>query len=222
MSAPPEILKHCLVCRRETLHRLAGQISGRTLYACSESCGAPHREVTDPESRTPAARTIGEAQARAEVERWRKEDELDGGRGTAAVYTNVRTVADDTPPARTRKQERTTMANPLQEAISAEVKNQVRGLATKEEVDELETKIDEMPSLKELDRKIEELLEGKLPELVNAALLQLLAKPKAGSAPRGRAKAADAVAAGDPNSCRHKNFMRKCPGCQAKHAEKAD
>lgn len=75
---PPEILKFCLACRRETLHLHSRPgISNKPLYACTEACGSPEREVTDPELKTPAAINLRAVSDKAQQERWRKESEAE-------------------------------------------------------------------------------------------------------------------------------------------------
>lgn len=73
---------------------------------------------------------------------------------------------------------------------------------------------------KDLDRKLSERFETEIPELVNRAVLQMLATPAKASASR-KPRRSEPEAAAD-GSCRHKNFMRKCPSCQAKHADKGE
>jgi hypothetical protein len=217
--APLEILAHCLRCRRETSHWRAGQLSSQTLYACGENCGCHPRVFSDLQNRTPEARRLAVAAAEGEQRRWSKE--------SRQPWPIVRTVEDvDHRPIIVR-QVSSTQANRLKEnnamsalteAITAEVRTHLREYAKREDLDKLETAIKDAASSKDLERQIERVLEDKLPDLVNQALLQMLAKPKAATTKKG-ADADDEDEAPNkgskPNCPRHPHGG-PCPGAWCK------
>lgn len=111
--------------------------------------------------------------------------------------------------------------SPLQAAIDAAVKEQlepIRDLLAelKKEIRALDDKDDD----KERDHKLNELFEDRVPELVQQAVLQMLATPSTSGAHGRRTRPTDTAVS--PGECRHKNFMRKCASCQARHAAEDD
>lgn len=102
--------------------------------------------------------------------------------------------------------------SPLQSAIDVSVKEQLKGVRA--DIDELRREIKELgkgDGDRDIERKLDEKLEREIPELVTRAVTQMLATP----AKRGAGKKEQA----EDGACRHKNFMKKCPGCQARRAE---
>lgn len=198
LSAPGEILKHCWTCRQETPHGLVFGIRSRTMYQCRQACGAVAREVTAPELSTPMARQLAQAKANAERERWGLDQQRAARKQTAGDFGPPLVLPSqpwpiarpaeeiDPAPKAPKKKEMSMSKNALQEAIAAEVKDAVGGLATKEDLDKLEAKVKDAATPAELDRRVDTLLEEKLPELIERALLQMLTRPKAGGAEGGR------------------------------------
>lgn len=216
---PHEIVKHCWTCRRETVHRHVQQISSRTLYACTTvGCTAPHREVTDPSM-------IGRSQAAIEDDSARRQP----GQATAPV---TRTLEDVDPSVKTQrlrlvapKQEtkpimaKTEFKNPLHQLINAAVTEQLKDLVTKEEFDDLADRVKQSATPKELDQHVGRILEKQLPELINAALLQLLAAPKkATTATRGAKSKDHGLQLSGP--CPRQPHKGKCPGAWCINAQK--
>jgi hypothetical protein len=225
---PAEVQVRCLMgCRTDTLHRLQAVLGGRPLYACSNKCGAPVREISDPESKTPAARRREQEEVRA----WLKQCE------SPSAPPQLRTAADikDAPrPKETKKTMPTTTAepkfkrSPLQSAIEAAVSQVLEPLRA--EIKELRAAIEDRDTedleqrLKDLEAKRSSSLESEIPELVNRAVIQMLATPAAAAPQPGahgrRTRPTDTASAPSGEACKHKNFMRKCASCQAKHADK--
>lgn len=205
---PQEIVKHCWTCRRETVHRLVQGISSRTLYACTTvGCTAPHREVTDPS-------IIGRS---------------DSAIASDAARRNVtRTLEDIDPSVRIQrlrlaapKQETTTMPksdfkNPIHQTIDALLRDRLKDLVSKAEFDELADTIKKAATPKKLDQHVGRILEKQLPELINAALLQLLAAPK--KSPTAATRGAETLELNGP--CPRQPHKGKCPGTWCISAQK--
>ena len=203
---PQEIVKHCWTCRRETVHRLVQGISSRTLYACTTvGCTAPHREVTDPS-------IIGRS---------------DSAIASDAARRNVtRTLEDIDPSVRTQrlkiKQETKTMPksdfkNPIHQTIDALLQDRLKSLVTKEEFDELQDRVKQSATPKDLDQHVARILEKQLPELINAALLQLLAVPQKNGGGR-RAIKSETIELSGP--CPRQPHKGKCPSAWCISAQK--
>lgn len=232
MSAPLEIQKHCWTCRRETLHRLIQGIASRNLYSCTESCGAPAREVTDADGSTPAVIEREKAAHAATLERWRKDDVQSQERRTR--------TADELEPPRlaprpVQKKETKTMsaASPIQQAIAAAVQESLTEFSAKmaalqERIKDLESKLEDAGASvteKELDRKLERWNEENLGEYVQRTLLQQLAvsaaapKLKAKKAGHVPAAAADALVK-NKATCPRQPHKGNCPSKWCENAAK--
>jgi hypothetical protein len=203
IALPPEVEVVCLArCRVPTRHKLAAILGGRAMYGCANGCGAPLREISDAHLKTPAARQAAAAQ--------------------------IRTVADikDAPKSQVkepRRMEGKIKKSPLQQAIDAAVSEQFEPIREqivdlKARMKALEDKVGEAVGLtdKDLDRKLNERFEDELPELVQRAVIQMLATPQVGGGRIRRTDSADgdaAPAGGKPTCPRGKHrgpHGRKC------------
>jgi hypothetical protein len=101
------------------------------------------------------------------------------------------------------------MKNPIQDAIDAAVKDKLKTLVTKDEFDALADRVEKSATPKELDQHVGRILEKTLPDLINAALLQLLAVPK---------KDSGGGALNGP--CPRQPHKGKCPSAWCVSAEK--
>jgi hypothetical protein len=154
---------HCFQCReRRDWERILGS---RRVFRCLGGCGNT-KEFTQSESEQPAvpvrAQPVESSAPKSSHEAYHK-----------------RTAA----PKKAAPQEKRTMPDlkrsPLQSAIDAAVERAVQPL--KEKLDALTKQLDELGdgmTGKDLDRKLDEKFEGTVPDLVNRALLQMLATPK--------------------------------------------
>lgn len=113
---------------------------------------------------------------------------------------------------------KTEFKNPLHQLVDAAVNEQLKDLVTKEEFDDLADRVKQSATPKELDQHVGRILEKQLPELINAALLQLLAAPKKATAAARGAGASNTLELNGP--CPRQPHKGKCPGAWCINAQK--
>lgn len=182
---------HCFKCRQpRTYTRL---LASRPVYSC-DGCGNT-REVEElgrGDIYPAAPQSEPEMPPRASVTYW-----LSARR------------------PRPKKKETTHMPrSPLQAAIIEAVKEQLGPI--RDELAEIKKSLKN----EDFDQKLSERLETEIPELVTRAVTQMLATPKTttSGAHGRRTRPTDTASTPSGEACKHKNFMRKCQSCQAKHA----
>jgi hypothetical protein len=223
-TPPPEVEVQCLArCRTLTLHRLHAVLRGRPLYACSNACGAPLREISDATEKTPAARRREAEQ----LQRWLEDCKT-------APRRALRTADDIKDPPKPKETTKPMPAsNPMLDAIDAAVQTALEPLkkeinAALEDLKDTLKKAVKPEDLEKLVARLnDEHAEKNLPELVQRAMLQMLttSRPTPTGAHGRRTRPTDTAPAPsgeEPAECKHKNHMRKCESCQRRHAAEAD
>lgn len=74
VTFPAEVIYFCGECRDKTLHRLAPGLRSAALYGCTKGCGSPLKEISEPETRTPARLQIQAANEEALRKEWQQDE----------------------------------------------------------------------------------------------------------------------------------------------------